>query len=95
MVAELAKKFGVAEKAIYEMVSAGKVVFNDVKDVLFAMTNEGGMFFNLMEKQSQSLSGKISNLQDSITQMFNEIGEGNEGLLNTGIDGISYVVEHY
>ncbi|MGV4404969.1 tape measure protein [Ornithobacterium rhinotracheale] len=95
MVAELAKKFGVAEKAIYEMVSAGKVGFNDVKDVLFAMTNEGGMFFNLMEKQSQSLSGKISNLQDSITQMFNEIGEGNEGLLNTGIDGISYVVEHY
>ncbi|MGV4479067.1 tape measure protein [Ornithobacterium rhinotracheale] len=95
MVAELAKKFGVAEKAIYEMVSAGKVGFNDVKDVLFAMTNEGGMFFNLMEKQSQSLSGKISNLQDSITQMFNEIGESNEGLLNTGIDGISYIVEHY
>lgn len=95
MVAELAKKFGVAESAIYDMVSAGKVGFNDVKDVLFAMTNEGGMFFNLMEKQSQSLSGKISNLQDSITQMFNEIGEGNEGLLNTGIDGLSYIVEHY
>lgn len=95
MVAELAKKFGVAEKAIYEMVSAGKVGFNDVKDVLFSMTDAGGMFYNMMEKQSKSLSGQVSNLKDSFARMFNEIGENNQGLLSKGISSVSYLVENY
>lgn len=48
-----------------------------------------------MEKQSESLSGKISNLHDNITQMFNEIGQSSEGLLSDGIDAVAYLVEHY
>ncbi|WP_313029462.1 tape measure protein [Soonwooa sp.] len=95
MVAELAKKFGTSTAAITEMVSAGKIGFNDVKEVLFSLTNEGGMFFNLMEKQSASLSGKISNLGDAFDQMLNKIGEGNESILADGIDGLAYLVEHY
>ena len=51
MAAELAKKFGVTTAELSKMVSAGKVGFNDVKDVLFSLTSEGGMFFNLMESQ--------------------------------------------
>ena len=95
MVAELAKKFNKTTAEVSAMVSAGKIGFKDVKDVLFSMTNEGGMFFNLMEKQSASLSGKISNLEDAWDQMLNKIGEANEGLLNDTIDGLSYLVENY
>ncbi|MCT3817812.1 tape measure protein [Elizabethkingia anophelis] len=95
MVAELAKKFNKSTAEISAMVSAGKIGFKDVKDVLFAMTNEGGMFFNLMEKQSASLSGKISNLEDAWDQMLNKIGESQEGLISKGIDGLAYLVEHY
>ncbi|MCT3674425.1 tape measure protein [Elizabethkingia anophelis] len=95
MVAELAKKFNKTTAEVSAMVSAGKIGFKDVKDVLFSMTNEGGMFFNLMEKQSASLSGKISNLEDAWDQMLNKIGEANEGLLNDAIDGLSYLVENY
>src|SRR6218665_264739 len=95
MVAELAKKFNKTTAEVSAMVSAGKVGFKDVKDVLFSLTNEGGMFFNLMEKQSASLSGKIANLGDTWDQMMNTIGESNEGLLADGIDGLSYLVEHY
>lgn len=95
MVAELAKKFNKTTAEISTMVSAGKIGFKDVQDVLFSMTNEGGMFFDLMEKQSASLSGKIANLGDSWDQMLNKIGEGNEGILNDGIEGINYLVENY
>ncbi|BBQ09239.1 tape measure protein [Elizabethkingia anophelis] len=95
MVAELAKKFNKSTAEISDMVSAGKIGFKDVKDVLFSMTNEGGMFFNLMEKQSASLSGKISNLEDAWDQMLNKLGEANEGILNDAIDGLAYLVDHY
>ncbi|MDV3555248.1 hypothetical protein CMU76_05795 [Elizabethkingia anophelis] len=95
MVAELAKKFNKTTAEISDMVSAGKIGFKDVKDVLFSMTNEGGMFFNLMEKQSASLSGKISNLEDAWDQMLNKLGEANEGILNDAIDGLAYLVDHY
>ncbi|KGO08524.1 tape measure protein [Elizabethkingia bruuniana] len=95
MVAELAAKFKKSESEISAMVSAGKIGFKDVKDVLFSLTNEGGMFFNLMEKQSASVSGKISNLEDAWDQMLNKIGEANEGILNDAIDGLAYLVENY
>jgi len=95
MVAELAKKFNKTTAEISAMVSAGKIGFKDVKDVLFSMTNEGGMFFNLMEKQSQSLSGLISNLGDTWDQMLNKIGQSQEGALADGIKGLTYLIEHY
>lgn len=95
MIAELANKFKKTEAEISDMVSAGKIGFKDVQDVLFKMTNEGGMFFELMEKQSASLSGKVANLEDTWDQMLNTIGESNEGLLNSGIEGLTYMVENY
>lgn len=95
MIAELATKFGKTEAEITKMVSAGKIGFKDVQDVLFSLTNEGGMFYNLMEKQSASLSGKIANLGDTWDQMLNKIGESNEGLLNDAIEGVTKLVENY
>ncbi|RBA36159.1 tape measure protein [Elizabethkingia anophelis] len=95
MVAELANKFNKTEYEITAMVSAGKIGFKDVQDVLFNLTNEGGMFFNLMEQQSASLSGKISNLEDAWDQMLNKIGEGNQGILSDTIDELAWMVEHY
>ncbi|OPB98923.1 hypothetical protein BAS10_04445 [Elizabethkingia meningoseptica] len=95
MVAELADKFGKTEAEIIAMVSAGKIGFKDVEAVLKGLTDEGGMFFNLMEKQSESLSGKWSNLEDSFEQMLNKIGESNQGLLGSGIDQLSNWVENY
>jgi hypothetical protein len=92
---ELAKVTGYAEDEIKKLVSQGKIGFKDVKDALFGLTNEGGMFFNLMEKQSASLSGKVANLGDAWDQMLNKIGEGNEGFLYGSIEQLTMVVERY
>lgn len=95
MVAELAKKFNKTTAEITEMVSAGKIGFKDVQEVLFNMTNEGGMFFNLMEKQSASLSGKVANLGDAWDQMLNKIGQSSEGVLYGAIESATYLVDNY
>lgn len=95
MIAELAKQFGVAESEVKGLVEAGKVGFPQVQKVIESLTNSGGMFYNLMEEQSKTLSGQISNLEDSISQMFNEIGEQTQGFISEGISGVAYLVEHY
>ncbi len=95
MVAELAAKFGKTESEITAMVSAGKIGFKDVKEVLFNLTNEGGMFYNLMEKQSASVTGQIANLGDAWDQMLNKMGQSNEGLIYDSIAGLAALVENY
>lgn len=95
IIAELSKVLGKSESEIKKMVGEGKIGFAEIQQVIKGMTDEGGLFFNLMEKQSASLSGKISNLRDTIEQMMNKIGESSEGILNKGIDAATYLVEHY
>lgn len=92
---ELAKQFGVAKNEVNGLVTAGKVGFEDMKKALVSMTTDGGKFANLMDEQSKTITGKISNLGDAVQTMFNNIGKSNEGVINSAIDGASYLVENY
>lgn len=95
MIRELAKQFGVAENEVKGLVEAGKVGFPEVQKVIMSLTDEGGMFFNLMQEQSKTITGQISNIEDAISTMFNEIGKANEGIINDALSGVSYLVENY
>lgn len=95
MIKELAEYFGVAESEVRGLVEAGKVGFPEVQAVINSFTEEGGMFFNLMEKQSTSVIGKISNLGDAWDAALDKMGESSEGFIYTGIEGLTYLVEHY
>lgn len=92
---ELAKQFGVATDKVGELVTAGKVGFPEVQRAIVAMTSEGGKFGGLMDKQSKTISGQISNIQDSITSMFNEIGKQSEGVINSALGSVSFLVENW
>lgn len=94
LVQELAKKYHTTAEGINEMVSAGKIGFPDVEEVLNKMTNAGGQFYQLMEKQSSSLTGQIANLQDAWDSALNSLGEKSEGALSAGIQSATYLVEH-
>ena len=95
IIAELSKVVGKSETEIKEMVSSGKIGFPEVQAVIKNMTNEGGLFFNLMAEQSKSLGGQISNLKDNFDQMLNEIGKSSEGIVSGAIKGVSFLVENY
>lgn len=94
LVKELAEKYHTTAVGINEMVSAGKIGFPDVEEVLNKMTNAGGQFYQLMEKQSSSLTGQIANLQDAWDSALNSLGEKSEGALSAGIQSATYLVEH-
>ncbi len=95
LVDELAKKFGVAKNEIMEMTTAGKIGFEEVKEAIWNMTNEGGRFGGLMEKQATTVTGRLENVKDAIDVMFNKIGEANEGLIYSGIEFVGDLVNHW
>lgn len=92
---ELAKQFGVTKDKVSELVTAGKVGFPEVKKAIESLTNEGGKFGGLMEKQSHSITGQISNIKDTIEMAINDLGTQTEGLMNDALDITSKVIDHW
>lgn len=92
---ELAKVLGVAENQVRALVEEGKVGFPEVEQAIINLTNEGSKFGGLMEAQSQTISGRISNIEDTIEQMFNQIGQASEGVIGTSLDIITALVENW
>lgn len=95
MIQELAKVFGVAESKVKDLVEAGRVGFPEVQKVIENLTGEGSKFGGLMEEQSKTISGQIRNIKDDIASMFNDMGKQSEGVINTTLSGVTYMVEHY
>ena len=95
MTEALAKQFGVTKDKVSELVTAGKIGFPEVEKAIKSMTDEGGEFGGLMEKQSHSITGQISNIQDSIEMAINDLGTQTEGLMNDALDITSKVIDHW
>ncbi len=95
MVRELAAVLGVAESEVRGLVEAGRIGFPEVQQVIRRLTDEGGMFYNLMAEQSKTIGGQLSNLGDSISMMFNEIGQSAEGIITGAISTAASLVDNY
>jgi hypothetical protein len=74
IVKELAKQFKVTDSEVMKLVEDGKVGFKEVEKAFKSMTTEGGQFFGMMENQSKTLDGQISNMNDGFTQLKTNIG---------------------
>lgn len=74
LIDELADSLGVAKDEVANLVSEGKVGFEDVRVAFQNMTSEGGIFHNLMQDQSETTAGKFSNLKDETEKLARAIG---------------------
>ena len=98
---ELAKRFTALEGRavsvgdVFERVSKRMVSFTDVEAVLKTITSEGGIFYQMQEKQAETLRGQIMNLKDQIDLMFNAIGQDNEGFLKGLISTVKTLIENW
>jgi hypothetical protein len=92
---EIAKVMGVAEQEVAGLVTAGKVTADVFKKAIDGMAAGGGKFGGFMEAQSKTITGKISNIEDVVAMMFNKMGQQSEGVINTALSGVSYLVENY
>lgn len=92
---ELAKQFGVTKDKVGELVTAGKVGAEEFNKAIMSMSSEGGKFAGLMEAQSKTITGQISNIEDAIDSMFNKIGQQSEGIINDSLSVVASLVENY
>ncbi len=74
MLEELSKELGVTTAQVQEMISGGEIETATVIKVFKNMASEGGRFANLMEKQALTVSGRFSNLKDSVSLLARELG---------------------
>lgn len=97
----LAKKFTALEGRlvstgeVFDRISKRSVSFEMVRDILFEMTEEGGRFYNMQEKISETTYGQIQNLRDAWTISLGEVGDSANGLLNTFVKVAQRIVSHW
>lgn len=92
---ELAKVLGVTKDEVSGLVKEGKVGFKEVEQAFKNMTSESGIYYNLMQEQSKSLTGQLSNLGDAWDTMLNKIGKDTQGIASAGISGLKGLIENY
>lgn len=92
---ELAKVLGVTKDEVSGLVKEGKVGFKEVEQAFKNMTGESGIYYNLMQEQSKSLTGQLSNLGDAWDTMLNKIGKDTQGIASAGISGLKGLIENY
>ena len=92
---ELSKVLGVTKDKVSELVTEGKVGFPEVEKAFQNMTSSAGIYYNLMQEQSKSLTGMISNMEDAWDSMLNEIGRSNQDTFASIIGGSTSLIENY
>lgn len=90
---ELAKVLGVSKDQVGELVKEGKVGFKEVEQAFKNMTSEGGKFANLMESSAGTWPQRLSNIEDTLFQKMNELGNKYKEVFEFGIGTAEDLVE--
>lgn len=85
---ELQTQYGVTGEEMFKMISDGKVGVEEINSAMKSMTSEGGQFFGMMEKQSQTLEGMLSTMSDNVTRFGRLVGEETFEFLKTELDDL-------
>lgn len=72
---QLAEQSGQTEEALFKSITAGKLNIDDINEAITSLTSEGGQFFGMMEKQSQTFEGMLSTTKDNINITLRQMGE--------------------
>ncbi|EIK40070.1 hypothetical protein HMPREF1055_00806 [Bacteroides fragilis CL07T00C01] len=101
MVDKLAERFSklegriVSAGEVLDMISKKKVTFEDVKDVLWELTDDGGMFNNMQEVLSESVKSKWKNLADTIDIMLGDIAESTGSTLKWTAESLTTLAQNW
>ncbi len=85
----LAESIGVTGEEFSKMVSAGKVGIDDLNKAITELTTGNGKFAGMMEKQSQTMQGMLSTLQDNLSEFMRKMGEGAFGEVKSALQEAS------
>ncbi len=75
LVEELSKVLNISTSELSGMIEKGQVGIPELNKALESMTSQGGKFFGMLEKQSQTMTGMLSTLSDNANIFARKVGE--------------------
>lgn len=78
---------------VFSMISDKAISFKMVEEIFNDLTGAGGRFYNMQQKQSETLAGQWSNMQDTIAIAYEEMG--NTEALRNAMEGIIGLVKSF
>lgn len=91
----ISEKTGKSISKLKDEMAKGAITVGMVEDAFRTATAEGGKFHNMLEDQSKTMKGALSNLQGAYEDMLNEIGEKQQGVMLKGVELAQTIVQNY
>lgn len=89
----ISEKTGKSMAQLKDEMGEGKISVEMVKQAFKDATSEGGLFFGMMDKQSETFEGRLSTLNDAYTLMIRNISDGALPVLKEQIIEVTKLVE--
>jgi tape measure domain-containing protein len=91
----LSKELGVNNEQLLKMVTSGRVGFSQLERALQSMSAAGGIYYGISDKIALTTYGRLSNLEDKWKVALDQIGDANEGIMNSGIEMTSSLIGNW
>lgn len=92
---QISLKTGKSISELKDAMSKGAISADMVAEAFMEATAEGGKFHGMLDKQSQSIKGSLSNLQSAVSDVMNELGESIQTPVTAGIQAVQKLVQNY
>ncbi len=93
--AQMSKTTGKSISQLKDEMSQGAISAEMVAKAFQDATSEGGQFYGMLEKQGKGMAGQMAQLQGTIDDMFNELGESADGFISGSISALTAIVQNY
>lgn len=92
---EISRKTGQSIGVLKEKMSEGAISAEMVRDAFISATSEGGKFNGMLEAQSKTIAGQMSNLEGAMDDAMNAIGENFQPIIVEAIGGLTELVKNF
>ena len=91
----IAERTGKSMRELKDEMSKGAISVEMVEQAFIDATSAGGKFYQMSEKQAQTINGQLAKLSDTLDRTFDSIGRNNKGVITGAISSVSTLVENY
>lgn len=84
-----------SRKDIFGLMRKREIPFKDVQEVILDLDKPGGKFYNMQERQYNTLGGKLRNLKNNYRIMMSEVGGSGRGILMGFVNTLNELTRHW
>lgn len=92
---QISEKTGKSIAALKDEMSKGAISAEMVQQAFLDAASAGGKFYNMSENASKTINGQLSMMQDALDDVFNELGTRGEGVIMSGIQATTSLIQNY